>query len=71
MTTGVSRRLDSFERDIQVAIRTVRDAMRLARSLEGCALASTKSDKSPVTIADLAIKPSSLSGSLRHFHTIP
>ena len=31
-------------------------AMRLARSLEGCARASIKSDTSPVTVADLAIQ---------------
>ena len=56
MTTGVSRRLDSFERDTQVAIRTVRDAVRLARSLEGRVRASIKSDTSPVTVADLSIQ---------------
>jgi 3'(2'), 5'-bisphosphate nucleotidase len=56
LTTGILRRLDSFDTDTQAAIRTVRDAMRLARSLEGCTLASTKSDRSPVTMADLAIQ---------------
>ena len=56
MTIPETRRLDSFESDTRVAIRTARDAIRLARSLEGCALASTKSDRSPVTIADLAIQ---------------
>jgi 3'(2'), 5'-bisphosphate nucleotidase len=39
-----------------VALRAVREAMVLARSLEGCALASTKKDRSPVTVADLAIQ---------------
>jgi 3'(2'), 5'-bisphosphate nucleotidase len=34
----------------------VRDSIRLARSLEGRALASIKSDASPVTVADLAIQ---------------
>ena len=56
MTTRLSRRLDSFDSDTQVAIRTVCDAMRLARSLEGCARASIKSDTSPVTVVDLSIQ---------------
>ena len=55
MTTGVSRRLDSFDNDTQVAVRVVRDAIGLARSLEGRAQAAIKSDTSPVTV-DLAIQ---------------
>ena len=51
-----SRRLDSFDRDTQVAVRMVRDATHMARSLEGRLQASIKSDTSPVTIADLAIQ---------------
>jgi 3'(2'), 5'-bisphosphate nucleotidase len=54
--TATSRRLDSFDSDARVAIRAVGDVMRLARSLEGRAHASTKSDTSPVTVADLAIQ---------------
>ena len=56
MRPRLSRRLDSFDSDTQLAIQTVRDAMRLARSLEGCARASIKSDTSPVTVADLQIQ---------------
>ena len=56
MTTAVSRRLESFDSDTQVAVRAVRDAIRLARSLEGRAQAAIKSDTSPVTVADLAIQ---------------
>ena len=56
MTIAASRRLDSFDNDTQVAIRAVREAMVLARSLEGCAQASTKTDRSPVTVADLAVQ---------------
>jgi len=54
--TRTSRRLDSFDTDTRVAIRAVGDGMRLARSLEGRSRASTKSDTSPVTVADLAIQ---------------
>ena len=56
MTTAASRRLDSFDSDTQVAIRAVREAMVLARSLEGCAQTSTKTDRSPVTVADFAVQ---------------
>ena len=56
MTIAVSRQLDSFDDTTQVAVRTMRDAIRLARSLEGRAQASIKSDTSPVTVADLAIQ---------------
>jgi 3'(2'), 5'-bisphosphate nucleotidase len=56
VTTAVSRRLDSFDSATQVALRAVRDAIRLARSLEGRATATIKPDTSPVTVADLAIQ---------------
>lgn len=49
-------RLDSFDSDTQIAVRTVRDSIRLARSLEGRARALIKSDMSPVTVADLSIQ---------------
>lgn len=56
MITAVSMRLDSFDSDTQIAVRTVRDSIRLARSLEGRARASIESDMSPVTVADLSIQ---------------
>jgi 3'(2'), 5'-bisphosphate nucleotidase len=56
VTPRVSRQLDSFDRDTQFAVRTVRGSIRLARSLEGRARASIKSDASPVTVADLSIQ---------------
>jgi 3'-phosphoadenosine 5'-phosphosulfate (PAPS) 3'-phosphatase len=49
-------RLDSFDSDTQMAVRIVRDSIRLARSLEGRARASITSDMSPVTVADLCIQ---------------
>jgi 3'(2'), 5'-bisphosphate nucleotidase len=52
----VCLRLEGFNRDTQVAVRAARDAVRLARSLEGHTKASTKRDESPVTVADLAIQ---------------
>ena len=54
MTTTLP--LDGFGRDTHVAVQAVSDAMHLARSLEGRTHASTKSDTSPVTVADLAIQ---------------
>jgi 3'(2'), 5'-bisphosphate nucleotidase len=54
--TSTSRPLDSFDHETRVAVHAVADAMRLARSLEGRAHPSTKSDQSPVTVADLAIQ---------------
>jgi 3'-phosphoadenosine 5'-phosphosulfate (PAPS) 3'-phosphatase len=56
VTIRVSRQLDSFDRDTQFTVQTVRDSIRLARSLEGRAQASIKSDTSPVTVADLSIQ---------------
>ncbi len=53
---AVSRRLDSFDGATRVAVGAVRDAIPLARSLEGRAQASIKSDASPVTVADLAVQ---------------
>jgi 3'(2'), 5'-bisphosphate nucleotidase len=54
--TATTRRLDSFDRETRVAVCAVSEGMRLARSLEGRAHASTKSDTSPVTVADFAIQ---------------
>jgi 3'(2'), 5'-bisphosphate nucleotidase len=54
--TATTRRLDSFDRETQIAVGAVSEGMRLARSLEGRAHASTKSDTSPVTVADFAIQ---------------
>jgi 3'(2'), 5'-bisphosphate nucleotidase len=45
-----------FDRDVQIALRVVRDAMRVARSLECHPHTSTKPDTSPVTVADFAIQ---------------
>lgn len=56
MITSACRPLDGFEGETRVAIHAVADAMRLARSLEGRAHASIKSDMSPVTVADLALQ---------------
>lgn len=56
MITVGSIRIDSLDGDAQVAMRALSDAMHLARSLEGRATASAKSDMSPVTVADLAIQ---------------
>lgn len=53
---AVSRRLESFDGATRVAVGAVRDAIRLARSLEGHAQASMKADASPVAVADLAIQ---------------
>jgi 3'(2'), 5'-bisphosphate nucleotidase len=48
-------RLDGFDRDVQVAVGIVREAMRVARALEGRRnQTSTKADASPVTVADFA-----------------
>jgi 3'(2'), 5'-bisphosphate nucleotidase len=56
MITAESIRIDNLDGDARVAVRAVNDAMRLARSLEGRTQASTKSDTSPITVADLAIQ---------------
>ena len=56
MTVSESSRLDSFDSDTQVAVNIVREAMHVARSLECRTQASTKSDTSPVTVADFAIQ---------------
>ena len=48
--------LDGFDRDVQVAVRIVREAMQVARSLESRAHETTKPDSSPVTVADFAIQ---------------
>jgi 3'(2'), 5'-bisphosphate nucleotidase len=48
--------LDTLDGETKAAIRAMSDAMIVARSLEGRAAASVKSDTSPVTVADLAIQ---------------
>jgi 3'-phosphoadenosine 5'-phosphosulfate (PAPS) 3'-phosphatase len=54
--TATTRRLDRFDRETQIAVCAVGEGMHLARSLEGRAPASTKSDTSPVTVADFAVQ---------------
>jgi 3'(2'), 5'-bisphosphate nucleotidase len=49
-------RFARFDRDVRFAVETVREAMRVARSLEGRTHASTKPDCSPVSVADFAIQ---------------
>lgn len=56
MTLADLPSLDGFDGDVQVAIRIVREAMQVARSLESRPHTSTKPDSSPVTVADLAIQ---------------
>ena len=56
MTIAHAPTLDKFDRDVQVAVRIVLEAMQVARSLESRPHASTKPDRSPVTIADVAIQ---------------
>ena len=45
-----------LDRDVGVAVKIVREAMRIARSLEYRAHRATKRDGSPVTVADFAIQ---------------
>jgi 3'(2'), 5'-bisphosphate nucleotidase len=56
MTVPEALQLDTFDRDVHRAVRMVRDAMRVARSLECRTSVSTKPDTSPVTVADFAIQ---------------
>ena len=56
MTLADLPSLDGFDGDVQVAIRIVREAKQVARSLESRPHTSTKPDSSPVTVADLAIQ---------------
>ena len=57
MTIPQTSRLNGFDRDVQVAVRIVREAMGVARALEARRTqTSTKTDTSPVTIADFAIQ---------------
>jgi 3'(2'), 5'-bisphosphate nucleotidase len=56
VTTPSSVALDRFDGDARIALRIVREGMRLARSLEGHVAPSFKSDASPLTIADLAVQ---------------
>lgn len=56
MSTLDSFRLDSLDGEGRAAISAMRDAMVVARALEGRVTASAKPDTSPVTVADLAIQ---------------
>jgi 3'(2'), 5'-bisphosphate nucleotidase len=49
-------RLDELDRDAQVAVSVVREAMQVARSLECRTHALSKPDTTPVTVADFAIQ---------------